>query len=226
LLLPGAFIAIAEECGLIARIGQWVLREACGQAHAWIDAGLKFDQIAVNMSAVEFRNPHCLESVCATLRDAHLDAHHLELELTETVLLRNADATSSVLHALSFLGVRIAVDDFGTGYSSLSHLRQFPIDTLKVDRSFVQNIDTDIHDAAIVGAIIAMGQRLGLRVVAEGVETRELVALLQAQGCLEGQGFHFGHPLPAEAFRRLLEDAAQSTASNDVRASERVRTTC
>jgi predicted signal transduction protein with EAL and GGDEF domain len=224
LLLPAAFITIAEEGGLIAPIGQWVLREACRQARSWIDAGLRFDHMAVNMSAVEFRSPRCLESICAVLKDTRLDAHCLELELTETVLLRNVDATSSVLHALSFLGVRIAVDDFGTGYSSLSHLRQFPIDTLKVDRSFVQNIDTDIDDAAIVGAIIAMGQRLGLRVVAEGVETKELLGLLQTQGCLEGQGYHFGHPLPAEAFRRLLEAEVQRIAPNDSRVTDRILT--
>ena len=205
LLAPAAFIGIAEESGLIEPIGRWVLREACRQARTWIDAGLRFDRLAVNISAVEFRNPGCYEAVCAALRQTRLEPQFLELELTETVLLRNVDATSVVLHSLSAMGIGIAVDDFGTGYSSLSHLRRFPINTLKVDRSFVQHVATAGSDAAIVGAIIAMGQRLALRVVAEGVETKGQLNFLQAQGCDEGQGYFFGRPQSAESFRALLE---------------------
>jgi diguanylate cyclase (GGDEF)-like protein len=215
LLLPAVFIAIAEESGLIQPIGQWVLRNACRQARAWIDAGLKLDRMAVNMSAVEFRNRGCFEAVCAVLEETRLDPHCLELELTETALVRNIGATSAVLLAFGDMGIRIAVDDFGTGYSSLSRLRRFPIDTLKIDRSFVQNAVADSGDAAIVGAVIAMGLGLKLRVVAEGVETNEQRELLQARGCVEGQGYYFSPPLPADAFASLLEADALRVAAAD-----------
>ena len=226
LLPPAAFIAVAEEAGLIEPIGQWVLREACRQARTWIDDGLRFDRMAVNISAVEFRNPGCYEAVCAAVRETGLEPHFLELDLTETVLLRNVDATAVALHRLSAMGIGIAVDDFGTGYSSLSHLRRFPINTLKVDRSFVQRVVTAGDDAAIVGAIIAMGQRLTLRVVAEGVETKEQLSALQAYGCDEGQGYYFGRPQGPESFRALveanmLEEAASGSRSSALRVGGR-----
>jgi diguanylate cyclase (GGDEF)-like protein/PAS domain S-box-containing protein len=215
LTLPAQFIPIAEESGLIEPIGQWALREACSQAWAWIDAGLKVSRMAVKMSAVEFRNPGCYEAVCTVLRETRLEPRCLELELTETVLLHNVDSTSIVLHSLSALGIRIAVDDFGTGYSSLNHLRRFPIDTLKVDQSFVKHVVTDTDDAAIVGAAIAIGQRLALRVVAEGVETREQLNFLKAQGCIEGQGHYFSRPMPADSVRALLEADVPVGPAND-----------
>ena len=204
LILPDQFIPIAEETGLIEPIGKWVLREACRQARTWIDAGLKLNHLSVNMSAAEFRSPGYYEAVRAVLTETRLEPHRLELELTETAMLHNVDATSTVLHALNSMGIRIAIDDFGTGYSSLSHLRQFPISTLKIDQSFVENVGTDAGDAAIVGAVIAMGQRLMLRVVAEGVETGAQLRFLQALGCVEGQGYYFSRPLPADLFRALI----------------------
>ena len=160
LIFPAQFIAIAEECGLILPIGQWVLREACRQARTWVDAGLKFDQIAVNISAVEFRSKGFFEAVCAVLRETGMEPHYLELELTETVLMRNVESTSAVLQALSAMGIRLAVDDFGTGYSTLSYLSRFPIDTLKIDQSFVYDVTNNANDATIVSAVIAMGQSL------------------------------------------------------------------
>jgi diguanylate cyclase (GGDEF)-like protein len=204
MLLPGQFIPVAEDCGLILQIGRWVLREACLQAQAWRQAGLPEVTIAVNTSAVEFRAPDFLDNLRATLADAHLESHHLELELTENVLMRDAEFAGSVLYALADLGVKLAVDDFGTGCSSLSYLRKFPIDTLKIDQSFVSRMTSNPEDASIVSAVIGMGRNLQRRVIAEGVETREQFVFLMAQHCDEGQGYFFGPPMTAEALATLL----------------------
>ena len=205
LLLPAQFVSIAEDCGLILPIGRWVLRAACSQARAWLQAGLPPITIAVNTSTLEFRAEDFLENIRATLEDTGLEPRYLELELTESVLMRDAESTDSVLHVLADLGVKLAVDDFGTGYSSLSYLRQFPIDTLKIDQSFVNKMTSNADDAAIVRAVISMGKSLKLRVIAEGVETPEQHAFLLAQQCDEGQGYYFGHPVAAEAFAALLK---------------------
>ena len=186
-------------------IGQWVLREACVQARAWIDASQRPMTMAVNISAVEFRDPDFLERVCAALKDSRLEPRYLELELTERSLTQQAESTTFVLQALKGMGVQIAIDDFGTGYSSLSYLRQFPIDVLKVDQSFVREISADPVDTSIVCAVITMGKSLGHRVIAEGVETREQLAFLQAQRCGEGQRYYFSRPVAAEQFAELLE---------------------
>jgi len=214
LILPAQFVPIAEDCGLIVPIGQWVLREACRQARAWLDAGLQPTPVAVNISAVEFRAKDFLESVRATLEDTCLEPRYLELELTESVLMQDAESTTSVLQALKAMGVQLAVDDFGTGYSSLSYLRQFPIDALKVDQSFVHDITSDPEDATIVSAVIGMGKSLKQRVIAEGVETREQLAFLQSQGCDEGQGYYFSQPVVTEEFARLLGNGISETLLN------------
>jgi diguanylate cyclase (GGDEF)-like protein/PAS domain S-box-containing protein len=213
LIFPAQFIAIAEESGLIVPIGQWVLHEACVQARAWIDSGFQFDQIAVNISAVEFRSKGFFERVCAILRETALEPRYLELELTETVLMGSADSTAAVLQALSSMGVRLAVDDFGTGYSSLSYLKRFPIDTLKIDQSFVHDVTTDASDATIVSTVIAMGKSLKQRVVAEGVETSEQLAFLQSRRCGEGQGYYFSHPVLADEFATLLATGVATLAT-------------
>jgi EAL domain-containing protein (putative c-di-GMP-specific phosphodiesterase class I) len=205
LMLPNDFVPIAEDCGLIVPIGQWVVREACRQTRAWIDEGLRPMAVAVNISAVEFRDPHFLENVRTALKDSRLDARYLELELTESSLMQHIESSSRVLQALKEMGVQVAIDDFGTGYSSLSYLRQFPIDALKVDQSFVHEISADPVGTSIVCAVVSMGRSLGHRVIAEGVETREQLAFLQAQRCGEGQGYYFSRPLVAEQFVRLLE---------------------
>jgi diguanylate cyclase (GGDEF)-like protein len=205
LLIPADFVPIAEDSGLILPLGRWVLREACRQARAWQDAGLPPVSIAVNTSALEFRARDFLEYLRATLEESRLEPRYLELELTESVLMRDAASADSVLHALAGLGVKLAIDDFGTGYSSLSYLRQFPINTLKIDRSFVNQITSNPDDAAIVSAVISMGKSLKQRVIAEGVETAEQAAFLLAQHCDEAQGNFFGRPVGAEALAILLQ---------------------
>jgi diguanylate cyclase (GGDEF)-like protein/PAS domain S-box-containing protein len=204
-VLPGQFIPIAEECGLIRPIGNWVLREACKQARAWVAAGLPAATMAVNVSAMQLRQENFLQTVFAILQDTGMDPGSLELELTEGVLMKHAESTAATLQALREKGVRVAVDDFGTGYSSLSYLKKFPIDALKIDQSFVRQIGSAGDDAAIVTAVISMARSLKLLVIAEGVETQEELEFLQAHQCEEGQGYYFSRPVPPEQFSKLLE---------------------
>jgi diguanylate cyclase (GGDEF)-like protein/PAS domain S-box-containing protein len=202
---PLQFISIAEDCGLMLPIGKWVLRESCRQAKAWQDAGLPPIEIAVNVSSVEFRNDEFLEGISKILKETGLEARYLELELTETVLMQHAEFSVPLLQKLKVMGVRLAIDDFGTGYSSLSYLRQFPIDTLKVDQSFIHEINAETDEATIISAVINMGCRMRHRVIAEGVETAEQLAFLRAHGCDEGQGYYFARPMPALETAKLLE---------------------
>jgi len=205
LLLPSQFVAIAEDCGLILPIGRWVLREACRQARAWQLAGLPFNRISINVSAVEFRDKGFVEGLRTILSETGLEARYLDLELTEGVLMKDAESTAAVLQELKMLGVHLAVDDFGTGYSSLSYLQQFPIDVLKIDKSFVHQISGDLNDSAIVSAIIEMGKSLKHRVIAEGIETEEQLAFLRARHCAEGQGYLFSPPVAAVQLAALLQ---------------------
>jgi diguanylate cyclase (GGDEF)-like protein/PAS domain S-box-containing protein len=205
LVSPASFIPIAEDCGLILPIGAWVLREACMQARDWLDKGLAFSSMAVNVSAMEFRDDNFLDSLFGILRETGLDPKYLELELTESVLMKRAESTASILQTLRERGVKIAIDDFGTGYSSLSYLRKFGVDALKIDQSFVRQISTVGDDTAIVTAVIGMARNLKLRVIAEGVETLQELEFLRAQQCDEAQGFYFSRPIPAEHFVELLK---------------------
>jgi len=198
-LPPLEFIQIAEDCGLIVQIGQWVLRAACIQAQKWLADGVRFGTVAVNISAVEFRNEKFLGEICDILASTGLEPRFLELELTETAVMRDFDATSAVLQSLSAMGIRIAVDDFGTGYSNLSYLKRFPINTLKLDKSFVHDIPDNANIATIVRSVIQMGHNLHLKVIAEGVENAEQLKFLQAYDCAEGQGYYFSKPVdPSE----------------------------
>lgn len=215
MILPEVFVSIAEDSGLIEEIGQWVLGEACTQAQAWRDAGLHIKQMAVNVSAAEFRRKSFFEKFCATLRETGFDPHSLQLELTETVLMNDVDAAIEIFHQLKALGVQLAIDDFGTGYSSLSYLSRFPIDTLKIDQSFVRDITPGSDHATIVSAVIGMGKSLNQRVVAEGVETPEQLVFLQQLHCDEGQGFHFSAALGASEFANLLRDEKYSQNQRD-----------
>jgi EAL domain-containing protein (putative c-di-GMP-specific phosphodiesterase class I) len=201
---PLQFIPVAEDCGLIVPIGAWVFREACTQARAWTDAGLPAMTMAVNVSAMEFRNEKFLENLFAILGETGLDPRFLELELTESLLMKHAEAAISTLQSLREVGIQVAMDDFGAGYSSLSYLRKFPLDALKIDQSFVRQISAAGEDTAIVTAVIGMAQSLKLRVIAEGVETREELEFLRARDCDEAQGYYFSRPVPAEEFEKLL----------------------
>jgi diguanylate cyclase (GGDEF)-like protein/PAS domain S-box-containing protein len=202
---PAQFIPVAEDSGLILPVGAWVLREACAQARAWMDADLPVKSMAVNVSAIQFRDENFLEDLFAILSETGLDPSLLELGLTESVLMKRVESTASILQTLRERGVQVAVDDFGTGYSSLSYLRNFPLDALKIDQSFVRQITTTPDETTVVSAMISMGRSLKLRVVAEGVETPEELAFLHARECDEAQGYYFSHPVPAQQFARLLE---------------------
>ncbi|OYW15049.1 MAG: GGDEF domain-containing protein [Hydrogenophilales bacterium 12-64-6] len=209
---PDSFISIAEETGLIIPIGQWILEEACRQNSAWQRAGLPPINVSVNLSPIQFRHTGLVQSVASALAQAGLDPAFLELELTESFVMHDAERINVAMKSLKTLGVDIAVDDFGTGYSSLSYLKRFPVDRLKVDKSFVRDIDSDPDDAAIVRAIITLGHALGLKVVAEGVETLAHLEFLRQHGCDELQGYYFSRPIPALEMEALLcaGDASQT----------------
>jgi diguanylate cyclase (GGDEF)-like protein/PAS domain S-box-containing protein len=202
---PLKFVPIAEESGLIVPIGQWVLLEACRQARAWMDAGLPPVRIAVNVSALQFAAKDFLSSVRAVLISTGMDPSNLELELTETVLMQDAESAVQTLRALKAIGVQLAVDDFGVGYSSFSYLRKFPLDALKVDRSFISDIFSNPDNAMILSALINIGKSLKHRVVVEGVETEEQLHFLRQEGCSEGQGYFFCRPVIAEKFAEFVE---------------------
>jgi diguanylate cyclase (GGDEF)-like protein/PAS domain S-box-containing protein len=204
LVQPDKFMAIAEESGVVVPLGRWVLREGCRQGRAWLDAGMPPVRVAVNISAVELRDKDFVEGVRSVLAETGLEPGSLELEVTETALLQNSKAVATVLQAIKDLGVHLALDDFGTGYSSLSHVRRLPIDALKIDRSFIRELATNSDDASVVRAMISMGRSLQMKVVAEGVETREQLECLRRYGCPEGQGYYFSKAIDAADFTRLL----------------------
>jgi diguanylate cyclase (GGDEF)-like protein len=206
LTAPLDFIPLAEESGLIVPIGEWVLREACRQACAWQAAGLRPMRVAVNLSAQQFRQKNLVEVVRSALSAARLEARYLELELTESAVMHDAEQSIEVLRQLSALGVRISVDDFGTGYSSLSYLRRLPLDKLKIDRAFIRDVVTNREDAAIVRAIVALAHNLHLKVIAEGVETPDQLAFLRELGCDQYQGFHYSVPVPNNVLVEMLRE--------------------
>ncbi|UOP10012.1 putative bifunctional diguanylate cyclase/phosphodiesterase [Pseudomonas palleroniana] len=211
LLLPATFIELAEKTGLIIPIGDWVLNEACRQMALWRAEGYQDWRIAVNLSALQFCHAGLVKSVAAALARHQLPANSLTLEITETTAMSDADASMAVLQQLSDMGVDLSIDDFGTGYSSLMYLKRLPANELKIDRGFVRDLEHDSDDAAIVSAIVALGQALGLRIVAEGVETDVQQSFLTRLGCNALQGYFLGHPLPADRFMadiRRAEDAA------------------
>jgi diguanylate cyclase (GGDEF)-like protein len=203
---PAEFIPLAEETGLIMQIDEWVLNTACAQNKAWQEAGLPPIIMAVNLSGQNFIRKNLLGIIGRIINDTCLDPHYLELELTESVLMKNAKETASTLRVLKDMGLHISIDDFGTGYSSLSYLKRFPLDTLKIDQSFIREITTDPDNAAITTAIIAMAHSLKLRVVAEGVETEAQLAFLREHGCQAMQGFLYSRPLPAADIVRFIQE--------------------
>jgi EAL domain-containing protein (putative c-di-GMP-specific phosphodiesterase class I) len=217
---PTEFIPIAEESALIFQIGEWVLRTACTQNKAWQDLGLRPIRIAVNLSAVQFLYRDLVDIVVQSLADSGLSPTHLELEITEGVLMRDTEATMTTLRRLTQLGVQIAVDDFGTGYSSMAYLKRFPVTKIKIDQAFVTDVTSDRGDAAIADAVISLAHGLGLTVAAEGVERLEQADYLRARGCDELQGYYFGRPMPASDFERHLRESAggRSAIATDGRA--------
>jgi diguanylate cyclase (GGDEF)-like protein len=200
LLMPDKFIELAEKTGLIIPMGEWVLNEACRQMRIWHQQGFSHWRIAVNLSALQFCHAGLVQSVAMALATHSLPANSLTLEITETTAMSDADASMAVLQQLSDMGVDLSIDDFGTGYSSLMYLKRLPANELKIDRGFVRDLERDSDDAAIVSAIVALGQALGLRIVAEGVETGMQQDFLTKLGCNSLQGYLLGHPLPAEGF--------------------------
>ncbi len=209
LVPPSEFIPILDETGMIIPVGDWALREACRQNRAWQDSGLPPIRVAVNLSVRQFIQKDLADTVIRALAAVGLAAEHLELEITEDLFLEHNETNIVTLSRLKKMGIHISIDDFGTGYSSLSYLKRLPIDTLKIDQSFVRDIGTDPDNKAIASAIIAMAASLRLNVLAEGVETDEQLAFLRAQGCNEIQGFSFSHPLPADEFAQLLREGRQ-----------------
>jgi diguanylate cyclase (GGDEF)-like protein len=213
-VMPGDFIPLAEETGLINEIGEWVLREGCRQAREWQDRGLAPRRMAINLSARQFADRGFVDMVTRVLAETRLDPAYLELEITESQVMRQTEGAMNLLNRLSKMGVQLAIDDFGTGYSSLSYLKRLPIQKLKIDQSFIRDITVDPNDTAIVVAIINMARSLDLQTIAEGVETAGQLALLRSKGCRIGQGFYFAAPLRAEALYPILR-------TNNMYASEK-----
>jgi diguanylate cyclase (GGDEF)-like protein/PAS domain S-box-containing protein len=207
LMLPGSFLSVAEERGFIVLIGDWVLRTALNQARAFRDLGFPDFRVAVNLSARQFRELSLVDGIESAVKQARVDPRLLELEITESVAMENLDLTFKVLERLRRTGISIAIDDFGMGHSSLSYLKRFPIDCLKIDRNFVEDLPDRFEDAAIVRSVIELAQGLNLRVVAEGVETKPQLDFLKEHGCREVQGFYFGFPVPAPQFQETLNQA-------------------
>lgn len=213
LVPPAKFIPLAEETGLIVPIGIWVLRTACAQTKAWIDAGMKPLRVAINLSARQFKHANLIESIKTVLEETGLSPKYLEVELTESLAMEDVKQTIVTLNALNALGVSIAIDDFGTGYSSLSYLKRFPVDFLKIDRSFVRDIGTSSDSSVIAKTIIAMAHNLQLEVVGEGVETAEQLDFLRRHECEEVQGYLFSRPLPAEEFALFIKSRERAVPS-------------
>ncbi len=210
---PGQFIPLAEDTGLIGPIGDFVLRRACEDSLAWQRSGLPPILMAVNLSSVQFRDPNLYESVIGTIEKTGLDPRYVELELTESMLMEEAEKAVGILNRFKQHGIKISIDDFGTGYSSLSYLKRFPIDALKIDRSFITEVNTNPDDASISTSIILMGRSLKLKVIAEGVETRSQLSFLRVMQCDEVQGFLFSPPVPADQAKAMLERQAQRSAA-------------
>ena len=212
---PAEFIPIAEESGLIGPIGEWVVREACRQTRKWQDEGLASIRVAVNLSPSQFRHGNLLGTMRQALDDAGLDPRYLEVELTESTVMSDAEGSVRILEHLSQMGVLVSVDDFGTGYSSMSYLRRFPVDILKIDRTFINEIVSRPDDASIVSAIVSLAHSLRLKVVAEGVETREQLDFLKTLGCDQYQGYYFSPAVPPQQFALLLQSSAANGSFMD-----------
>jgi EAL domain-containing protein (putative c-di-GMP-specific phosphodiesterase class I) len=206
MVLPGEFIPVLEETGLIVPAGEWVIRTACAQIKAWQAAGLQVPPVSVNLSARQFEQADLQAAVRKILHDTKVDPSLIEFEITESLLMNDPEGAARTLHGLKESGVKLSMDDFGTGYSSLGYLKRFPIDTLKIDRTFVRDLSTDADDATLTRAIINLAQNLRLKVIAEGVETEAQLSFLSSNGCDEMQGYLFAKPAHAEECERMLRE--------------------
>jgi EAL domain-containing protein (putative c-di-GMP-specific phosphodiesterase class I) len=213
---PAQFIPLAEETGLIVQIGEWVLKTACDQSRSWREQGIPAVRVAVNLSARQFSQKTLVSDVARTLAQSGLTPDCLELEITESLVMHNPEGAAETLHKLKAMGITLSIDDFGTGYSSLAYLKRFPIDCVKIDRSFIKDIPTEADDMAITKGVIALGHSLRLKVVAEGVETVEQQDFLRSNDCDEMQGYLFSKPLPAEEVTALLKSHSQKPNLNVV----------
>jgi EAL domain-containing protein (putative c-di-GMP-specific phosphodiesterase class I) len=211
LLSPLEFIQLAEETGLIVQLGEWVLREACSQNVEWHNEGIINLRVAVNLSGYQLQHKSLLATIIKILDETGMLPENLEFEITESVIMQNPDFAVSILSEITELGIHISIDDFGTGYSSLSHLKRFSVNTLKIDKSFVQDVSLNSTDAAIATAIIAMGNSLNLNVIAEGVETQAQYEFLKDNNCGQVQGFLFSRPLPSDEFVKVLKQNIKDT---------------
>jgi EAL domain-containing protein (putative c-di-GMP-specific phosphodiesterase class I) len=204
LVLPGRFIPLAEETGLITELGTWAIREACANCRAWRQLGMRPVRIAVNLAYPQFADENLFNDIQAILKEMDLGSDSLEFEITETMVMENAQSLMHSLHRIKDFGVHLSIDDFGTGYSSLSYLKRLPVDSVKIDRSFIRDIPDNSDDVAITRAILALVHSLKMEVIAEGVETREQLQFLIQHGCDTVQGFYFSEALPARNFQLLL----------------------
>lgn len=207
---PAEFIPLAEETGLILPLGEWVLRTACYQIKLWNEQGFPLLKVSVNLSAYQFQQQNLLETISKIIEETKIDPNYLELEMTESSIMKNETSAVTILHQLKEAGIKISIDDFGTGYSSLSHLKKLPLDVLKIDKSFVQDMTVSPDDASLVMTIITLAHNLGLKVIAEGVETEEQLRFLHLLRCDEWQGFLYSKPVPADQFEELLDDNRQN----------------
>jgi EAL domain-containing protein (putative c-di-GMP-specific phosphodiesterase class I) len=207
IIMPSKFIPVAEQTGLILRLSELILWSVCKQMKSWREQGLDYGFVAVNLSGQHFLpDNNLLEIIGKILIETGVESHQLELELTESIIMQNAEFTVNVLNQLQAMGVKVAIDDFGTGYSSLSYLKHFPVNALKIDRCFIQDVTSDRHDATISLAIIDLAHSLSLEVVAEGVETFEQIEFLREHGCDQVQGYFFSPPLPVAEFEKMLHE--------------------
>jgi diguanylate cyclase len=223
LVQPGTFLPLAENCGLIESIGNWVIHEACQQASAWQRQGLPPTRVSVNLSAFQFRDGKLLGTIRRALHDARLDPGYLEVEVSESTLMSDPEESVNILKQLSEMGVLVSVDDFGTGYSSMSYLQRFPIDKLKIDRTFISEVTSSSDDASIVSAIVSLGHTLKLKVIAEGVETPEQLEFLQMLGCDQYQGFHYSAAMPANELADLIREGGHKQKAAAVQDSGRTQ---
>jgi EAL domain-containing protein (putative c-di-GMP-specific phosphodiesterase class I) len=221
IISPAQFIPLAEETGLIVLIGRWVLKTACAQNVAWLKLGLPPLCMAVNLSVRQFFDDHLINDVADALTESGMQPHLLEMEITEGMVMQDAERAIRILTAIKALGVRLAIDDFGVGYSSLAQIKRFPIDTLKVDSSFIRDIPQNREDRAITEAIIAMGRTLSLTVIAEGVETKEQEEFLRDHACDQSQGYYFSKPISSDDFIRFMQEQAISTVIYPPAASQK-----